>query len=104
MTKRLEVLERSPVSTSVSPSLKYSWSGSLLMFTNGSTTSEGLSGNGSAGSGASDVWGKERGTIGGRDPYHRMPLVRTSSVTPAAIHRYEGRTCRNGFSLGLWGP
>ena len=48
MTNRLEILERSPVRTSVRPSLKYSWSGSLLMFTNGSTMMEGLSGKGSA--------------------------------------------------------
>src|SRR2546425_12831539 len=48
MTNKLESLERSPVSTSVRPSLKYSCSGSLLRFTNGSTTMEGLSGNASA--------------------------------------------------------
>src|SRR5262249_20899785 len=48
MTKRLEIFERSPVSTSVRPSLKYSCSGSPLRFTNGSTMREGLSGKGSA--------------------------------------------------------
>src|SRR4030095_16384844 len=48
MTNKLEILERSPVSTSVRPSLKYSWSGSLLMLTKGRTTMEDLSGSGSA--------------------------------------------------------
>src|SRR2546422_6603905 len=49
MTKRLEILERSLVRTSVRPSLKYSCSGSLLMFLKGRMTMEGLSGNASAG-------------------------------------------------------
>src|SRR5438128_1316347 len=46
MTNRLEILERSPVSTSVSPSPRYSCPGSPLMLTKGSTTMEGLSGKG----------------------------------------------------------
>src|SRR5215831_3959886 len=49
MTNRLEIFERAEVRSSVSPSLKYSCLGSSLMLTNGSTTMEGLSGNGSAG-------------------------------------------------------
>src|SRR5262245_22471283 len=61
MTKRLEILERSPVRTSVRPSLKYSCSGSLLMLTKGNTTIDGLSGNGSATGAASGLsaesWG-----------------------------------------------
>src|SRR5215475_15362719 len=49
MTKRLESWERSLVRSSVMPSLKYSWSGSLLRLTKGRTTREGLLGKGSAG-------------------------------------------------------
>src|SRR4029078_7181577 len=92
MTKRLEIRERSPVNTSVRPSLKYSCSGSLLMFTKGSTTSDGLSGKGSDGGWASDVGDEERGGRDGRDPYHSMLKVATRSTTPAVIHRYGDRT------------
>src|SRR5262245_41904048 len=100
MTNRLEILDRSLVNTSVRPSLKYSCLGSSLMFTNGRTTMEGLSGKGSAGDCASGVCVIEVGEIGGRDAYHRMPQVMTSSATLAAIHRYIGLTCHDGFSLG----
>ena len=50
ITKRRDRRERSPVS----PSLKYSCVGSLLIFTKGSTTSEGFSGKGNA---AGVTWG-----------------------------------------------
>src|SRR5215813_7623617 len=46
ITKRLEILERSLVRTSVRPSLKYSCSGSLLRGTKGRMVREGLSGSG----------------------------------------------------------
>src|ERR1043166_5222565 len=46
MTKRLGILDRSEVMSSVMPSLKYSCSGSLLRLTNGNTAIEGLSGKG----------------------------------------------------------
>src|SRR5262245_2033087 len=64
MTKRLVILERSPVRTSVRPSLKYSCSGSLLMLTKGNTTIEGLSGNGSA-TGAASVLSAESWALSG---------------------------------------
>src|SRR5689334_8108767 len=91
MTKRLEMRERSPVNTSVRPSLKYSCFGSSLMLTKGKTTREGLSGNGSAGDCVSGVGVEGEGVIGGRDPYHRRPQVITSSATLTAVRRYVGR-------------
>ena len=45
ITNRPEIFERSVIRSSVMPSLKYSCSGSPLMFVNGSTAIEGLSGS-----------------------------------------------------------
>src|SRR5215471_6661108 len=102
MTKRLEIWERLLVSTSVRPSLKYSCSGSLLMFTNGSTTMEGLSGNGRddasfTGTGAEGEEGdteKCLSTI--------MPTPTQSRTTALTATRSQGREA--GFSGGRdWG-
>ena len=47
MTNSPETFERPVIRSSVTPSLKYSCAGSRLRFENGSTASDGLSGNGS---------------------------------------------------------
>jgi hypothetical protein len=48
MTKSPESWDKSVMSVSVSPSLKYSCSGSLLILVKGKTAMDGLSGNGKA--------------------------------------------------------
>src|SRR5215813_12963559 len=101
MTKRLEILERSPVSTSVRPSLKYSWSGSLLMLTKGRTTIEGLSGSGNVPALSAET---PTGAAGGRKRYLRTPpAIPTSSTnTPAsaARHLYVGYFLSAGRASG----
>src|SRR4029078_9345910 len=93
MTKRLEIRERSPVNTSVRPSLKYSCLGSSLMLTNGSTTSEGLSG-----SGRDWVLGVGGWVLGeGREKYRTATTVPAMSPKPAS--NKMPRVCR-----ALWLP
>src|SRR5262249_40480134 len=98
MTKRLEILERSPVRVSVRPSLKYSWSGSLLMLTKGRTTIEGLSGKGSAGCTAV-LRAESGGASGDREKYRTAPTVAARSMNPTTSHRRAGRVLRGLYSF-----
>src|SRR5712671_1477331 len=92
MTNKLEILERSPVSTSVRPSLKYSWSESLLILTKGRTMSEGLSGSGSA-AGAAWVLGVGCWVLGARrERDQKIATARTTSTNPAINGLYARRT------------
>src|SRR5215510_707172 len=99
MTKRLEILERSPVRVSVRPSLKYSWSGSLLMLTKGRTTIEGLSGKDSAG--CTGVLRAESGGLNGkREKYRTVPTIAAKSMSPTTSHGRAGRALRGLDSFG----
>ena len=48
MTNREEIFDRDVMISSVNPSVKYSCFGSPVMFSNGSTAMDGLSGSGKA--------------------------------------------------------
>jgi hypothetical protein len=87
MTKRPEIFERAVIRSSVIPSTKYSWSGSSLMLSNGSTAIEGLSGSGKA------MRSIEAGsTVGshGRSQAARPPNAVSRAKQAAAAHPHGG--------------
>src|SRR5262249_28845370 len=107
MTKSLEILERSPVSTSVRPSLKYSCSGSWLILTKGSTTIEGLFGNGKAGGGNREDGMASAAAISnvlvdtGREDVVREAMNRYPRRGTVAIKRGVVAWSRNAWRISL---
>src|SRR5215470_15694050 len=98
MTNKLGILERSVIKSSVIPSLKYSCPGSPLRFVKGSTTREGLLGNGNAGAcaaGRSAV-----GTDGRRERYCTATTNPKRISNPATARRLLGHTRSGGNRPG----
>ena len=85
MTNSPETFESPVIRSSVTPSLKYSWVGSWLRFENGSTATDGLSGNGSPAD--SEVWSQRHPA---QPPAARRTTMAATATTPL-IHRPPAR-------------
>ena len=98
MTNSPDTFERSVMMSSVMPSLKYSWSGSLLMLTNGSTAIDGLSGDGKA------ILSTDAGSTVGSHGFNHVtaPTIPMSTTTAtASATRFHACVARFGSPVTL---
>jgi hypothetical protein len=96
MTKSPETFERPVIRSSVTPSLKYSWVGSWLMFVKGSTATDGLSGKAGP---------ENAGPLSHRQPAHpTAPRSTRMATIPAIVDTRRRAVRRFGREGAGWAP
>src|SRR5215472_11741886 len=99
MTKLPEIRERSVVRSSLMPSAKYSWSGSLLRFVNGSTTIDSRGATSGCATEATAAEGVDV-AFGAGQTHHTMTAMTRAAAMTAAATRGKMLRRRRGTAIG----